>query len=77
VPEALNEKAVFLWKVTLLRKLSRGFWCSATILENVKDQGLFVMDIKFRRYDVIEEGSKVCIGLGWIGLGYCRGPDSQ
>lgn len=75
MPQTFNEKTVLLRKVALLRKLSRSFWCSATVLEDIIDQRLFVVDVKFGGYDVVEKRSEVSIILGWIDLGYCRSQD--
>lgn len=77
MPESLNEETVLLRKVTLLRKLGGSFWRSATVLEDVVDQRLFVMNIKFGRHDKVEQSSKVCVGLWRIDLGYWRGQFSQ
>lgn len=59
MPKTFNEETVLFWEVTLLRKLRRSFWCSATVLEDVIYQGLFVMDIEFRRNDVIEQCAEI------------------
>lgn len=59
MPKTFNEETVLFWEVALLRKLRRSFRRSATILEDVIYQGLFVMDIEFRRNDVIEQCSEI------------------
>lgn len=59
MPKTFNEETVLFWEVALLRKLRRSFWRSATVLEDVIYQGLFVMDIEFRRNDVIEQCSEI------------------
>lgn len=59
MPKTFNEETVLFWEVTLLRKLRRSFRRSATVLEDVIYQGLFVMDIEFRRNDVIEQCSEI------------------
>lgn len=55
MPETLNEKAVLLREVALLRKLGGSFWRSATVFEDVVDQRLFVMNIEFGRHDKVKE----------------------
>lgn len=55
MPETLNEKAVLLREVALLRKLGGSFWRSATVFEDVVDQRLFVMNIEFGRHDKVEQ----------------------
>lgn len=59
MPKTFNEETVLFREVTLLRKLRRSFRRSATVLEDVIYQGLFVMDIEFRRNDVIEQCSEI------------------
>lgn len=59
MPKTFNEETVLFWEVALLRKLRRSFWRSATVLKDVIDQGLFVMNIEFRRNDVIEQCSEI------------------
>lgn len=59
MPKTFNEETVLFWEVTLLGKLRRSFRCSATVLEDVIYQGLFVMDIEFRRNDVIEQCAEI------------------
>lgn len=59
MPKTFNEETVLFWEVALLRKLRRSFRCSATVLEDVIYQGLFVMDIEFRRNDVIEQCAEI------------------
>jgi hypothetical protein len=72
MPETFNEETVLFWEVALLRKLRGSFWRSATVLEDVIDQGLFVMNIEFRRNNVIEQCSEICIGLRRVDLGHYR-----
>ena len=59
MPKTFDEETVLLWEVALLRKLNRSFWRSAAVLQDVIDQGLFVMDIEFRGNDVAEQCSEI------------------
>jgi hypothetical protein len=72
MPESLNEEAIFFGEVALLRELGGSFWRSTTVLQDVIDQGLFVVNVKVRGNDVVVQCSQICIGLRWIYLGHCR-----
>jgi len=56
--------------VTYLRKLICSIWRSATVLEDVIDQGLLVMDVELGRDDVVEQRSEVAIRLRRVDLGH-------
>lgn len=57
VPQALDKKAIFLRQVERARELCGSFWRTATVLENVVDQGLLVVDVELRGDDMREQGS--------------------
>ena len=59
MPKTFDDETVLLWQVALLRKLRRSFWRSAAVLQDVIDQGLFVMDIEVRGNDVAEQCSEI------------------
>lgn len=47
-------------------------WRILTVLQNIVNQGLFVMVIELGREDMFDKGSQVGIGFWWIDLGYCE-----
>lgn len=63
--------------MTRARKQCSSFWCTATILKNVVNQGLLVVDIELRRDNMVDEGSQVGIGLRRIHFCYCIDDLSQ
>ena len=75
-PQALNKQSVLLWQVTFPGKLRSHVSCSPTVLQDVVDQRLFMVDVQRRGRDMLHERPQIRIRLGRINLRHCHSASS-
>lgn len=70
VPEPFNEESVLFGQMASSRKLRGRIASCPTILQDVVDQCLFVVDVQCRRDDLIDQRSEVSVRPGRVRLGH-------